>query len=631
MATRRDFIHTLPATTFAMAMVNGLVSEASSNGGAEAEWIQPSLTDETVVAENGAIMTQVAIDSDAKWGITAPTVSQVAPGVYLMSGWALGHGMAIDAPNGWIIIDSGDSIRAAGEMRASLEKAAGKEIKVAAILYTHWHYTDGTTVWLDEGAEIWGHEFLDINRQASSGVSIKSGFYRARAAAQFGVLHPLQGRDAFPNRLGFTTEKLMAESGYVPPSRLIRDGTIDSFEIAGETVNVWPNRTDTSDSIGFHFPDRQTLISNFMVPGGFFNIYSLRGGPFRNPAQFLEDARVMEAYGARVLLDLHSPPIIGEQAVRSSIQRAADQVQIIHDQTLRWIARGFDGRETAERLYIPAAIRDGWENYGQVESHVRQVYNGTVGWFGHDVYDINPLSVQEEASRLIELAGGVDRVRQEAAAAVRMGGLTNWRWALRLTTLLRQVNAADVETLKLRADAARALAQRTTSANARGWYMTEALELDGKLLLKNQMVDMAVVRAALGTPSIEDLIAEPVSSNLQFLRYLVDPRLAEGKDLTLHLDIEGEDKLQVLRLRNGVLLLSVSDGSGGQNASRVRLSRAELAEFVLGRLPAGQGDDAVSQFQACLDRSELARGHEALVSIQKQLGGNERLSGYGEQ
>jgi alkyl sulfatase BDS1-like metallo-beta-lactamase superfamily hydrolase len=57
-------------------------------------------------------------------------------------------------------------------------------------------------------------------------------------------------------------------------------------------------------------------------------------------------------------------------------------VQLILDQTLRMIAQGLDDRLAAENVYMPARLRDGWEGYGQVESHVRQVYNGNVGWFG---------------------------------------------------------------------------------------------------------------------------------------------------------------------------------------------------------------------------------------------------------
>ena len=38
------------------------------------------------------------------------------------------------------------------------------------------------------------------------------------------------------------------------------------------------------------------------------------------------------------------------QAVREAIHRSADQVQLIHDQTMRMIAQGMDAREPARRL-----------------------------------------------------------------------------------------------------------------------------------------------------------------------------------------------------------------------------------------------------------------------------------------
>jgi alkyl sulfatase BDS1-like metallo-beta-lactamase superfamily hydrolase len=631
MATRRDVFNAVPVAGAMFALGEGLLSgKAAAQQPPDAvSWSRPSLVNETVTGPNGAITTQVALEANAKWGITEPTAaSQVAPGVYIMSGWALGQSMAVEAPQGWIIIDTGDSIRAATEMRAALERAAGKSIKVAAILYTHWHYADGTSAFMDEGTEVWGHEWLDANRTDSSGVSIKSGFYRARAVAQFGVFQPQQGPDAFPNRLGFTPEKLTAQSGYIPPSRLFRNGVIERFTIAGEEVEVAPNRTDTSDSVGFYFPARRTLMSNFMVPGGFFNIYSLRGGPFRNPLPFLEDARWMESRNAEVLIDLHSAPITGEANVRASIRRAADQVQIIHDQTLRWIARGLDGREAAENVYIPAQLRDGWENYGQVESHVRQIYNGTVGWFGHDVYDINPLSLREEAARTIALSGGADAVRKEAAAAVQKGALADWQWALRLTTLLLQLEPGDAAARQIRATAARALAQRTTSANARGWYMNEALDLEGQLQVQGVPVTMDLVRTVLGTPGIEDLISAPASANLEFMRFLVDPRAAEDKDVAFTLEMEGDGTVWSLHLRNGVLVISTV---GSTAAAHKRLTRRELAEFILGKRPLGEAGTIFATFDSCLDRSNQLTAEEAIASVLGEPQERLRTDAYGQQ
>jgi len=608
MTTRREFLEGLPAAGLALAAAGSVAfrSEASARettaGQAEPAWHSPSLRFETVTAPNGAITTQAAIDANTRLGATEKAASLVADGVYLLSGWALGHSMAIDAPEGWIIVDTGDSTRAAAEMREYLERAVGKPIKVAAILLTHWHYADGTDAWMDEGTEIWGHEWLDANRAASTGVSIKSGFYRTRAISQFGVFHPAEGPDAFPNAMRFTPEKLIAKSSYRPPTKLFENGKIITLTVAGEEVEVAPNRSDTSDSVGFYFPRRRTLISNFMVPGFIFNVYSLRGGPFRTPLPFIEDTRWMESKNAEVLLDLHAAAVTGADAVKAAIQRSADQVQLIHDQTLRMIARGMDDREAAENVYMPRHQRGDWETYGQVESHVRQVYNGTVGWFGHDVYDINPLSLREEAARTVTMSGGADAVRQAAAAAIEQGGINNWQWALRLTSLLLRLDPEDASAQKSRIAAARALGQVTSSANARGWYITEALQIEGRLLAMGKPVTLDVIRAVLGTPSVDDLEGAPADVSLEFLRYMVDPRKAEDKRLAFTLGIEGEAEPRRVELRNGVIVVSTVTAPA---ETHIDLSRHELAEFILGLDTPIRANGVIAEFDSCIDRSNL--------------------------
>ncbi len=263
-----------------LALVPSLGAHAQSTDRSAAptpSWSSPSLVDDTVVGPNGAITTRTALLANAKWGITeTPRAERVVDGVYALRGWGLGSSFAIEAPDGWIIIDTGDSTRAATEMRAALEAAVGQKIKVAAILLTHWHYADGTGAFLDAETKIWGHEYLDRNRNTSTGISVISGIYQARAIAQFGVFHPQSGPDAFPNKLGFQPEKLLAESSYKAPTKLFENGQIIDAVVAGEPVQVAPNRSDTSDSVGFYFPRKRLLVTNFMVPGGIFNVYTLR-------------------------------------------------------------------------------------------------------------------------------------------------------------------------------------------------------------------------------------------------------------------------------------------------------------------------------------------------------------------
>ena len=570
---------------------------------AEPSWHSPSLTMETVTGPNGATTTATALKANAMWGITDKKVAEpVVQGVYALRGWGIASTFAIEAPGGWIIVDTGDSTRAAAEMREMLERTLGKKIKVAAILLTHWHYADGTGAWMDDGTELWGHEFLDRNRRTSTGVSVLSGLYQARAVAQFGVFHPPEGPDAFPNLLGFTPEKLLAVSSYQPPRRLFENGKVMDLVIAGEPVQVAPNRSDASDSVAFYFPRHRLLVTNMTVTETVFNVYTLRGGRYRDPVTFVDDARWIESRNAEVLLDLHGPTLKGEKAVQKAIELSVDQVQLIHDQTLRLMARGMDARQAAENVYMPPHMRDGRETYGQVESHVRQVFNGNLGWFGGDVYEINPLSLREEAARTVGMMGGPEAVRRAAASAARKGGLANWRWSLKLTSLLLRIDPADASARKTRATASRALGQRTTSANARGFYITEALQLEGRMLAQGQPVTLDVVRTVIGTPSAEQLAAVSVDENLEFVRYLVDPRKAEGKRQAFTIAAEGDPRLRRVELRNGVLVISEV---GAKGAPHVDVTRRELADFVLGKGAPAKSGDALAELDRSLDRSHL--------------------------
>jgi alkyl sulfatase BDS1-like metallo-beta-lactamase superfamily hydrolase len=630
MATRREIIQAVPSAGAALVMATAsprpaLAQEAMPTLTGRHS---PSLVDQTVTGPNGAVTTQAALDANIRLGALEKSAVEVAPGVWLLSGWGLGHSMAVQAAQGWIIVDTGDSTAAAAEMRAKLEAAVGGKIKVAAILLTHWHYADGTAAWMDEGAEVWGHEWLDANRNASSGVSVKAGFYQARAMAQFGVLHPTEGPDAFPNKMGFTLDKLLGLSSYQPPTRLFTHGKVETFTIAEEEVEVAPNRSDTSDSVGFYFPARRTWITNFMVQGFIFNIYTLRGGPFRNPLPWLEDNRRIEQKNAEVLLDLHSAPLIGEDAVRSAVQRSMAQVQLIHDQTLRMIARGMDAREAAEAVQMPASLREGWETYGQVESHVRQIYNGTVGWFGSDVYEINPLSLHDEAAQMAALAGGVEQLRMTAADAAAAGGIGNWQWALKLTSALLRLDLQDASARQTRAIAARALGQHTNSANARGFYITEALEMEGALSVAGKPVTMALVRAAMGTPSKADLAASPPGVGLEFLRYMVDPTQAEGKTAEFTVSVAGVEAMHRVILRNSVMLV---ENTATKVNLHLRLAPEDLADLILGNRSFADLDTALADFEAALDRTHLLQLPDGLGDGLDDPQEKERLTALGEQ
>jgi predicted deacylase len=100
------------------------------------------------------------------------------------------------------------------------------------------------------------------------------------------------------------------------------------------------------------------------------------------------------------------------------------------------------------------------------------------------------------------------------------------------------------------------MGQRTTAANARGFYITEALQLEGRMLAMGQPVTVDLLRQVLGTPQKVQLTAAPVASVLDYLRYLVDPVKAGDKRMVFTLAVEGDAAIHQVQLRNGVLKTS---------------------------------------------------------------------------
>jgi hypothetical protein len=110
------------------------------------------------------------------------------------------------------------------------------------------------------------------------------------------------------------------------------------------------------------------------------------------------------------------------------------------------------------------------------------------------------------------------------------------------------------------------------------------------------------IRAFVGTPSAEQLAAASVDENLQFVRFLVDPRKAEGRRLAFTIAAEGDPRIRRLELRNSVLVITEADAKAPMH---VDLTRRELAEFVLGTGGCAKAGNVLGELNGVLDRSHL--------------------------
>jgi hypothetical protein len=103
-------------------------------------------------------------------------------------------------------------------------------------------------------------------------------------------------------------------------------------------------------------------------------------------------------------------------------------------------------------------------------------------------------------------------------------------------------------------------------------------------------------------PNAQHLAAATVDRNLQFVRYLVDPRKAEGRRVLFTIAAAGDPQISQLQLRNGVLVISPVTVA---SQNHVVLSRQELADFVLSKAVPATGGASLAELDRALDRSRL--------------------------
>ncbi len=578
---------------YRLAVILGVVLASGNVQAASVGQYNMSLQDKVVTGAKGSLTSPQAAAM-----IEEKSVRKIADGIYRIGGWGIGNIIAVEAPEGWIIVDAGDYLEVAQEQRRALEDKVGK-IKVAAVLYTHSHYANGAKAWQDENTRFYGHEYLVATLNGDQGVSVLSGNFGTRAAIQFGMLHPAEGPDAFPNLMGFGAEKLTSTKAFVPPDITFKDDVVEMHEIAGLRVEVLPSKTDVIESVAYYFPDKKLLASNALAAGVIFNLYTLRGDWYRDPMVFVEAADLALTRDIEYQVDIHGAAVVGKDKVVAGLQETRDQMQIIHDQTFRAIALGMDAQGAAEMIYLPEAVRKDKETYGQVESHVKRVYSARIGWMGWDVYDINPLSKASFSGKLIEAMGGADKMLKDAKAANAKKTLEGWQWSLYLTSQLLQMDANNAETKLVRAEAARALGQRTTSANARGFYISEALLHEGKIRFgEHTITHYRQISQVLGAVTLDKLAISPLNDNVQYLRFLVDPRLAEGKRAEFNVKFTDENVSYAIALRNGIVAITDQPNKG----PTIKLSKDDWSKLITGEKSFASQHASLKAFDKAIGR-----------------------------
>ena len=471
-----------------------------------------------------------------------PRLHAVSDRAWCVVGNGLSNQTFIDAPEGLIAIDTGECVE---EMRVAIDMVRQVSNRpLAAVIYTHFHYVNGTQAVFDDAARrvpVWAHARVAVNRSRT--MSAISPTYNRGLVEQFGVSLPLEGPDGI---VGVGLGYFLRNPAHAPhtPGYVEADHTFDSscrITVAGLELEITPAPSDADDSVTIHAPSLDLVVNNLVWPT-LFNVFAIRGEEYRDPMVLIAGIDHLLTLRPERLVGAHGVPIIGRDEIARRVTRYRDSIQFLWDQTVRHTNRGANSTDLAHLVRLPDWADDDYlttEHYGVTEHHARQIRSGLFGFFDGNESNLFSHPTNERNDRYIVAMGGRDAVRARCRVALDDDDV---RWALDLSSMLTHSTDADAADRALLAETLRTIAQRTTAANIRNWCLTRARHWDAT-------ADMS--RLNTHRFSMAAILAGSASDSVHQLRVLVDPTALDGIDAHVAVDLGARGRAG-LHVRNNV-------------------------------------------------------------------------------
>jgi alkyl sulfatase BDS1-like metallo-beta-lactamase superfamily hydrolase len=263
---------------------------------------------------------------------------------------------------------------------------------------------------------------------------------------------------------------------YLRPTRTFTGDRL-SLTIAGVRLQLLHTPGETRENTAVWLPDKRVLMAGDDFYRAFPNLYPIRGGRLRPPEPWIASLDIMLALGAEHLVPGHTRPITGAAAVRSALTAYREGIQSVLDQALAGMRKGQRPDELVQHVQLPPALAANpylQEFYGSVAWSVRAIYADRLGWFDGNASRLFPLTDRERAGKIVELAGGADKVLARARAALSAG---EFQWAAELADYVLSVDSANDNVRRIKGQALTELGERQINANARNYYLSAAQHL----------------------------------------------------------------------------------------------------------------------------------------------------------
>lgn len=521
---------------------------------------------ETVFASAAEVTSRA--DVAAHTEIFTRKTEEVSPGVHLAVGYGLANVIVVDAPEGLILVDTLESIRAAEGLLPWVDEIRAKTGKdITDIIYTHNHadHVFGAGVFLrgqDTVPRIWAHE--ETESRVHEIINVLAPVTFRRGMRMFGTYLPdenFENNGIGPRLLNDDQDGLH----FLPPTDVVEDRA--EVQMAGETIILQHAPGETSDQLTVFLPGRKILLPADNYYHAFPNLYTVRGTPYRDPRLWANSIDRMRAFKAELMIPQHSLPVRGAEEIENSLRDYRDAIHFVHDETIRMINAGLTPDKIAEQIKLPPHLANAphlQEMYGRVEFAARAVFSGTLGWFSGDPADLRPVTGLAQSQLMADLAGGADALAQSARAALD----SQPAWALTLATHLLKLEHADAQ--ELRAIALRKLAEGETASSVRNYYLTSAAEAEG----------FVIPPANFGPTPDEVVNAIPILNFLEILTVNLKSGDVLDRELSYGFDFTDAPPVSI-RIRRGVAF--VEDGLAADRIGALETSTDTFRSIAIKR------------------------------------------------
>jgi len=514
---------TLRALTFAMTVLSYSLFTSAASAAEPDQYMGAPVT--LVEAPNGAIANKKLLDNIDKVSWLKPTIEQPVEGVWVLGGYGLAPMSLIETDEGLIAFDTGDVKHDGERFLESIRTFTDKPIKV--IIYGHSHTVFGAGVLAEGNKDVMviGHPDLNavVEQNTRSGGAATyfpeiGPYLTARAVIQFNMFMPTEGPDAWVTPLLLP----VAEMAFLPVNTPVEDGEI--MTLLGEKMQFFTKYgSDDKVHTTVWLPDRKIVFTTLLwaAPP---QLYSVRGAVFRDPREWIAGLKFTRDLQPEVLISAASRPVVGKDHIRATLQGYLDGASFVLDQSLRGILAGKGPDELRHLVRFPKYLDEmpfNLQSYGEISSYPPAIYHHAVGWYDNDAANLKRVEPGDEARRMVALIGGRADVLAAATDALEKN---EYAWAAQLVNYLYRIDPQDKEVRALKADALRQMAYVSTGNNDRAHLMSQALALEGKVILPR-----------LIPPPPAQISGAPVTF-VDYFRVRIDPLKSDETDSFVRFD-----------------------------------------------------------------------------------------------